>query len=168
MFHSAATLDAGLSWCILVRTQCTLSIFVFKLTFALGCLPYIMRQLLQQRELTYRRVCGPFMTQLACDPYQKVVLRAQLCGRVCGPMKGLSKSVQCSSVSTTHILYNHALSGGLKLTHTRCTRLIIFNQPEVVRSTVGRVYTAVSTSCLGSCIYTAGSIDPGTPPKGGE
>ena len=100
-------------------------------TFALCCLPYIMRQLLQQRELTCRRVCGPFMTQLACDPYEKVVLGAQLCGRVCGPMKGLSKSVQCSSVSTTHILYNHALSGGLKLTHTRCTRLIIFNQPEV-------------------------------------
>ena len=54
-------------------------------------------------------------------------------GYVTDTTKGLSKKVHCSPVSSIHILYNHAPSGGVGPPPGGCTGFAIFNCPEVVR-----------------------------------
>ena len=57
-------------------------------------------------------------------------------GYVTDTTKGLSKKAHCRSLSPTHVLYNHAPSGGVRPSPGRCTRFAIFNCTEVVCSSI--------------------------------
>ena len=95
-------------------------------SFCSSCLAHIMCQLVQQGELMACGFCEPFWIGPVLTAGGEVPERGQLCRVVVGPTRGLSKNVQCRSLSSIHILYNHAPNQSVRSLPSLCALVTMF------------------------------------------